>query len=114
MEFKASTTHRKRAGLAMLTASLFVPVAFGACILPSAPTKIPSAQTADESEMRAAMQTLKRYDKDVSTYVKCLAFEVKQGRLPATDGARLHNAALEKLDRAAKQFNEQLRIFLGH
>ena len=114
MDSKASTPRRKRAGLAVLAASLFAPMAFGGCMLPSAPSKIPSAQTANESEMRAAMQTLKRYDTDVNTYVKCLAFEIKQGRLPAADGARLHNVALEKLDKAAQRFNEQMRIFLGH
>lgn len=84
------------------------------CMLPPAPSKVPQADTATDTEMREAMQTMKRYDKDVETYTKCLAFEVRQGRLSAEEGARLHNAAIERLQKVVAQFNEQMRIFLGH
>lgn len=64
--------------------------------------------------MRAAMQTLKKYDTDVNAYVKCVRFEVSQNRLTAEEGARLHNAAVDRLQKAATMFNEQMRIYLGH
>lgn len=82
--------------------------------MPPAPSKVPDAKTATDEQMRAAMQTLKRYDADVNAYVKCLAFEVSQNRLKVEEGARLHNAAIDRLQKAATLFNEQMRIYLGH
>lgn len=115
MPSHTATTH-VRYGLlvAAAMAGIFVHPAFAGCALPPAPSKVPQAATATDSEMREAMQTLKRYDADVNAYVKCLAFEVKQGRLPADEGARLHNTAVDKLQKAAAAFNEQMRIFMGH
>lgn len=84
------------------------------CTLPQAPSKVPQADTATDAQMREAMQTVKRYNTDVETYTKCLAFEVKQGRMSAADAAKLHNAAVDRLQKVAAQFNEQMKIFLGH
>ena len=55
------------------------------CVLPPAPSKIPDGKTASEQEMVTAMQTLKEYNGDVDTYLKCLEFEAKQNRLSAGD-----------------------------
>ena len=81
------------------------------CTAPVAPTKIPDGTTAAEAEMVAAMQTLKRYDTDVNTYVKCLEFEAKQNRLSREEQARRHNQAMDSLTQMAAKFNEQVRIF---
>ncbi len=56
------------------------------------------ARAATEPEMVAAMQTLKQYDADVNTYVKCLEFEAKQNRLSREEQARRHNQAMDCSD----------------
>ena len=99
----------------MLTALTFAYVAsFPAhadCLLPSPPSKIPDGQTAGEQEMVTAIGTLKEYNSDVETYLKCLDFEHRQNHLSATDQDRLHNAAVETLQRVANKFNAQVRTF---
>jgi hypothetical protein len=94
-----------------LIAGGFVLPAMADCTAPVAPTKIPDGTTAAEAEMVAAMQTLKRYDTDVNTYVKCLEFEAKQNRLSREEQARRHNQAMDSLTQMAAKFNEQVRIF---
>jgi hypothetical protein len=94
-----------------ILASGFALPAMAECTAPVAPTKVPDGATAAESEMIAAMQTLKRYDADVNTYVKCLEFEAKQNRLSKEEQARRHNAAMDSLTSIAAKFNEQVRIF---
>jgi len=81
------------------------------CVLPSAPSKIPDGNTASQQEMLTAMQTLKEYNGDVETYSKCLEFEARQNRLTHADADRMHNSALETLQRVATKFNEQVRTF---
>ena len=92
-------------------ASAFTLPAFADCSLPSAPAKVPDGSTAKEPEMVAAMQTLKQYDADVNTYVKCLEFEAKQNRLSREEQARRHNAAMDSLTQTAAKFNEQVKLF---
>ena len=81
------------------------------CVLPPAPSKIPDGKTASEQEMVTAMQTLKEYNGDVDTYAKCLEFEAKQNRMSRLDVDRMHNAAVEALQKIAAKFNEQVRTF---
>jgi len=81
------------------------------CTAPVAPSKVPDGSTAPESEMITAMQTLKRYDADVNTYVKCLEFEAKQNRLSKEEQARRHNLIMDSLTSIAAKFNEQVRVF---
>jgi hypothetical protein len=78
----------------VILASAFSLPAFADCALPTAPAKVPDGSTAKEAEMVAAMNTLKQYDADVNTYVKCLEFEAKQNRLSREEQARKHNAAI--------------------
>jgi hypothetical protein len=94
-----------------LLASLVAGPVLADCTLPPAPTKIPDGSTAAEPEMIAAMQTLKRYDADVTTYLKCLEFEAKQKRLARDEQLRRHNDALGTLQTIAAKFNEQVRVF---
>lgn len=81
------------------------------CTTPVAPSKVPDGSSASEAEMVAAMQTLKHYDTDVNTYVKCLEFEAKQNRLSREEQARRHNTAMDSLTSVAAKFNEQVRLF---
>ena len=81
------------------------------CVLPPAPSKIPDGNTASEQEMITAMQTLKEYNADVDTYLKCLEFETKQNRLSAGDQEKMHNTAVDTLQKVAAKFNEQVRTF---
>ena len=85
--------------------------AFGECSLPRAPTKIPDGSSATEPEMVAAMNTLKNYNNDVSSYLKCLEFEAKQNHLSKDEEAKKHNNAVDVLESVASKFNEQVRIF---
>lgn len=95
----------------ILATSLLAGTACAECTLPPQPTKVPDGSTAAESEMVAAMQTLKRYDADVTTYLKCLEFEAKQSRLSKDEQSRRHNTAVEQLQAIATKFNEQVRVF---
>lgn len=81
------------------------------CVLPPAPSKIPDGNSASEQEMITAMQTLKEYNADVDTYLKCLEFETKQNRLSAGDQEKMHNTAVDTLQKVASKFNEQVRSF---
>ena len=81
------------------------------CVLPPAPSKIPDGKTASEQEMVTAMQTLKEYNGDVDTYLKCLEFEAKQNRLSSTEQERMHNTAVDTLQKVASKFNEQVRTY---
>ncbi len=85
--------------------------AYADCVLPPAPSKIPDGSTANEQEMVTAMQTLKQYNGDVDTYLKCLEFEAKQNRLSKGDEERRHNDAVDAMSRIAAKFNEQVRTF---
>jgi predicted transglutaminase-like cysteine proteinase len=98
--------------LAALAASYAVSLAAHAeCLLPPAPSKIPDGNSASQQEMLTAMQTLKEYNGDIDTYTKCLEFEAKQNRMTRTDVDRMHNTALEALQKIAAKFNEQVRTF---
>lgn len=85
--------------------------AWAGCTLPPAPAKVPNGSTSSEPEMIAAMQTLKRYNVDVSNFVKCLEFEAGQNRLTRDEQARQHNAAIDGLAKIADKFNEQVKVF---
>src|SRR5579862_2160646 len=75
------------------------------CELPPAPSKIPDGTTASQQEMVTAMNTLKEYNGDVDTYTKCLDFEAKQNHLSKSDVERMHNDAVETLQKVAAKFN---------
>lgn len=81
------------------------------CSLPPAPSKVPDGSTASEQEMVTAMNTLKSYNEDVSTYLKCLDFEAKQNRISESDREAKNNSAVSQLQEIAEQFNKQVRVF---
>ena len=81
------------------------------CRLPPAPSKIPDGSTATQQEMITAMETIKQYNNDVQTYLKCLDFEARQNQLSPGDQTTLHNAAVDQLTHVADEFNTQVRPF---
>lgn len=81
------------------------------CVLPPAPSKIPDGNSASQQEMVTAMNTLKEYNGDVDTYTKCLEFEAKQNHISKADEERMHNTAVDTLQKIAAKFNEQVRTF---
>ncbi len=99
--------------LAVLSAACAVSLEAHAdqCRLPPAPSKIPDGSTASQQEMVTAMETIKQYNNDVQTYLKCLDFEARQSQISPGDQVTLHNAAVEQLSHVADQFNEQVRTF---
>lgn len=101
----------KRTLLAMTLACAGCLPAYADCVLPPAPSKIPDGNTASQQEMVTAMETLKEYNQDVETYNKCLEYEARQNRLSASDVAKLHNSAVDTLQKIAAKFNEQVRTF---
>jgi len=80
-------------------------------VWPQAHSNIPDGTTASEQEMLTAMAALNEYNGDVDTYTKCLDFEAKQNRLSRSDEERMHNSAVETLQKIAAKFNEQVRTF---
>jgi hypothetical protein len=101
----------KRILLAMALAYAASLPAYADCQLPPAPSKIPDGNTASEQEMVTAMNTLKEYNGDVETYTKCLEFEAKQNHISHGDEERMHNTAVDTLQKVAAKFNEQVRTF---
>src|SRR5262249_44125835 len=81
------------------------------CVLPPAPSKIPDGNTASEQEMITAMNVLKEYNADVETYTRCLEFEAKQNHLTRMDEEKMHNGAVDMLQKIGNRFNEQVRTF---
>jgi len=81
------------------------------CRLPPAPSKIPDGSTASQQEMVTAMETIKQYNNDVQTYLKCLDFETRQNQLSPSDQTALHNEAVDQLTHVADEFNEQVKTF---
>ena len=85
--------------------------AFADCTLPPPPSKVPNGTTASEQEMVAAMNTLKEYNGDVTVYLKCLDYEVKQNRMASSVRDAKNNSAVSELQSIADKFNQQVRLF---
>jgi hypothetical protein len=81
------------------------------CVLPPAPSRIPDGSKASEQEMMTAMQTMKEYSADVDTYMKCLDFEARQKHVSRDQADKLHDTAVDTLQKLATKFNEQVRTF---
>ena len=94
-----------------LACAIGLPAAYANCRLPPAPSKIPDGATATQQQMLTAMQTIKEYNRDVKTYLHCLDFEVRQNLMSSDAQVSLHNAAVDKLQQIAAQFNKQVVIF---
>ncbi len=81
------------------------------CVLPAPPSHIPDGDSANEQEMMAAMQTLKKYNEDVTEYTQCLEFAQKRNLISTADQEHPRNIAVATLAGVAARFNEQVRRF---
>jgi hypothetical protein len=101
----------RKASTLLLISLLFCMSAGADCILPAAPSHIPDGHSANEQDMKAAMQTLQRYNDDVDEYMKCIDFEQRQKRISFGDKEKDRGVALDSLATVVGHFNEQVRIF---
>jgi hypothetical protein len=95
----------------LMATAMLAGMAYADCPEPTAPARIPDGKTASKEEMVTAMQILKQYDSDVTTYTKCLDFEARQSRLTGERSAHLQETALGNLKAVADKFNAQVRVF---
>lgn len=99
--------------IALAVACALMSVANADCILPPAPSKVPDGATATDQEMQVAMTTMSHYEKDVESYLKCLEFEARQGRVSADERARLSSEALQGHQAVITGFNAQMRVYMS-
>lgn len=81
------------------------------CLLPAAPYGIPNGGDAKEQELIAAMHKLQQYNADVENYLQCLDGETKLNHISPSTQDRLHNQAVDSLQKVANRFNEQVRRY---
>lgn len=108
---------------AALAALLSSPV-FAACTEPAAPASIPDGNTATLQDMLATQKVVAAYNSATNDYLDCLKKEhdaaiqaagpdisAKDRNKIDKDEATRHNAAVDKLNKVAGDFNEQVRLF---
>ncbi len=94
------------------------------CSYPQVPAAAPSGATANESELVAAIQDMKRFNAEITAYAACVdqeadaqiaaggtvisADQIKKLR---SEAARLHNASVDDLQRRADALNAQVKIY---
>jgi len=106
------------AALAVLALLALPASARADCSAPSAAVQIPDGSTATRDQMVAAQRAVKAYDTAVKTYGDCLQHELdakvagggNREQLEAQYD-RLNNVEVDKLQRLAGKFNDELRAF---
>ena len=96
---------------AIFSVALCVVASASECVLPPPPSHIPDGDSASEQEMLAAMQTLKKYNADVTEYTQCLEFAQKRNLISTADQEHHRTLAVDTLAGVAARFNEQVRKF---
>jgi hypothetical protein len=77
--------------------------AFAGCTEPVAVTDVPKGASASRDDMLAAQRAVKAYDTAVKAYTDCLQ--------QAGDTSGKGNEAVDKLQKIADRFNQELRAF---
>jgi len=104
---------------ALLMSLLALPLSARAdCSAPAGLVQIPNGTTATRDQMVAAQRAVKSYDTAVKAYGDCLQHELdanlasggNKQQLEA-EYDRLNNAEVDKLQRLAGKFNDELRAF---
>lgn len=109
---------------AILTASVLVALAAGpaqalaSCTAPDTTIQIPDGSKANRDQMIAAQRAVKAYDSAVKAYSDCLQQQLDakvaaggDKTLLAAQYDRLNNSQVDKLQKLADKFNEELRAF---
>lgn len=100
------------------------------CVSPGAAPTVPDGKTASKEEMITGSQAVRQYNVDTSAYLECMdardadmeALEqqaaknkdsdrVKEIRETRAERLKERNAAFERLDKAAADFNEAVRDY---
>jgi hypothetical protein len=74
----------------------------GSCNSPSAPNSFPDAATANQTDMLAAQQSVKDYLNQMEAVLKCTE---------ASHDDRVHDIALDEMQKVAAKFNAVLKAF---
>lgn len=102
----------------LLLGALAASSAFADCAPPDNAVQIPNGSAATRDEMVAAQKAVRAYNDAVKAYADCLQQE--QDTKIAAGGdkakltveyAKLNNAEVDKLQKVADKFNEELRAF---
>jgi|SRR5579871_994635 len=117
------TVHRgvssQAAATLLLLGFLTLPLAARAdCTAPDVPVQIPRGSTATRDQMIAAQHAVKAYDTAVKVYGDCLQRDLDAKTASGGDKqklqaeySRLNNAEVDRLQRLASKFNDELRAF---
>jgi hypothetical protein len=88
------------------------------CSAPDAAVQIPNGSSATRDQMVAAQRAVKSYDTAVKTYADCLQHEMDaklatggNKQLLEAQYDRLNNMEVDKLQKLAGKFNDELRAF---
>jgi hypothetical protein len=111
---------------AALAAFAVSPV-FAACTEPTPPQSLPDGNTATLQQMLAGKKAVNEYNTATNTYLDCLKSEhqaaleadsANGAKVSDTEKAKLdrietekHNAAVDRLQKVADQFNGQIRVY---
>ena len=101
---------------------LYATSALADCSYPKEPTSAPNGATATRDEMIASKVSLDAYQKEINVYLECLDNDANERILAAGEDkamvtnikqatAKMHNAAIDGLQKLADEFNTQLRAF---
>ena len=101
------------ASLALMAAAN---LAVAECTSPTAPASLPDGATANLETMLEGQKAVKAFDAATNAYLDCLTSEGEAAAETETpeqqlERVELHNAAVEKMEAVAAQFNEEIREY---
>jgi hypothetical protein len=107
----------------LLGAAVAAHEAHAACAYPVAPGKFPDGNVASRDEIKAAKDTVVKYDADMNGYLVCIRSEYEASLAANPDAtaeqkadlgrkhAQKEDAALAEVKDVVERFNEQLRAW---
>jgi hypothetical protein len=87
----------------VLVSGLAAGSAFAGCTEPAGINDVPKGASASRDDMLAAQRAVKAYDTAVKEYTECLQ--------QSGDTSSKGNEAIDKLQKVADRFNQELRAF---
>lgn len=109
---------------AVALASLTLAPAYANCVYPHAPAHLPDGNVATLHQMLAAQKTVQKYNHKMMTYLACIkkqndaaiaqeSTKLTKKQIAAREAMEVkrHNAAVNKLQSVAHEFNAQVRAY---
>jgi hypothetical protein len=86
------------------------------CTRPAAPGALPDGATSDLETMLEGQKAVKAFDAATNAYLDCLTAEGEAAAEEETpeeqlERVELHNAAVDKMEALAAEFNEEIREY---